>query len=73
VLVDSGATLVMGGVYTSREAVEESGFPVLRHIPIVGWFFGNKTKTLDRGELFVFITPRILNEREAGLVAGSGG
>ncbi len=67
VLVDSGTTLVIGGIYTLDKQDISSGFPILRKIPIIGWFFGNETKSDSRNELFFFITPRILNPKEAGL------
>ncbi len=67
VLVESGATLVIGGIYTSRRSKVEAGFPFLRKIPLIGWFFGSEAEETSRSELFIFITPRILNEKEAGL------
>jgi type IV pilus assembly protein PilQ len=67
VLVQSGNTLVIGGIYSLDSTHGEGGFPFLRKIPIVGTLFGNNSNTLQRSELFIFITPRILNEREAGL------
>jgi type IV pilus assembly protein PilQ len=67
VLVDSGATLVIGGIYSSDSTDRESGFPVLRKIPILGRLFGSESSELNRSELFIFVTPRILNPKEAGL------
>lgn len=67
VLVESGHTLVIGGVYSSESTEDSSGVPILRDLPIVGVLFGSKNKKSSRTELFFFITPRILNEREAGL------
>lgn len=68
VLVESGSTLVIGGIYTMTSTFNSSGFPVLRKIPILGALFGSESEGTDRSELFFFITPRIINEREAGLV-----
>lgn len=67
VVVESGSTLVIGGIYTMTNTLQSSGFPILRKIPILGWFFGSESDTTDRSELFIFITPRIINEKEAGL------
>jgi type II secretory pathway component HofQ len=39
----------------------------LRKIPLIGALFGTEGDRTDRAELFIFITPRILNEKEAGL------
>ncbi len=67
VLVDSGTTLVIGGIYSTDVLEAEGGFPLLRHIPIIGWLFGSETKTENRNEIFIFITPNILNVKKAGL------
>jgi type IV pilus assembly protein PilQ len=67
VLVDSGGTLVIGGIYTAQENESSSGFPFLRKIPILGWFFGTESKSNTKSELFIFISPRVLNEKDAGL------
>ncbi len=67
VMVESGSTLVIGGIYTMSQQETSSGFPLLRKIPIIGALFGTETEATNRSELFIFITPRILNEKEAGL------
>jgi type IV pilus assembly protein PilQ len=67
VLVESGSTLVMGGIYTANLSKTSSGFPFLRNIPIIGALFGNESDSDQRTELFFFITPRILNLKEAGV------
>jgi type IV pilus assembly protein PilQ len=67
VLVDSGSTLVIGGIYTSSSIESEDGIPFFRKIPIIGALFGKESKSDERTELFIFVTPRILNQKEAGL------
>ncbi len=67
VLVESGNTLVIGGIYSTRTEKQSSGIPFLRKIPIIGAFFGSEVDKTERSELFIFVTPRIINEREAGL------
>ncbi len=66
VIVESGTTLMIGGIYTSGKRGVEAGVPILKDIPILGALFGNKTHSVEKRELFFFITPRILNEKEAG-------
>jgi len=67
VLVESGSTLVMGGIYVSDQQKSSNGFPILRKIPIIGALFGQETTLDNHNELIFFITPRILNAKEAGL------
>lgn len=66
VIVESGNTLVMGGFYTMSTRNSESGFPILKDIPILGSLFGEKRTSTDRSELFFFITPQIINPGKAG-------
>ncbi|OFZ78789.1 MAG: hypothetical protein A2583_09675 [Bdellovibrionales bacterium RIFOXYD1_FULL_53_11] len=70
VVVESGSTLMIGGIYTTTSTSTSSGFPFLRKIPIIGWLFGKESENNDRSELFIIISPRILNEKEAGITAG---
>ena len=69
VLVESGTTLVIGGVYSSEETKGETGFPFLRKLPLIGHFFGSETESKSRSELFIFITPKILNTKKSGISA----
>ena len=64
VYVESGNTLAIGGLYSNGESHQESGFPWLRKIPVLGWFFGGTSDSTTRKELFIFITPRILNPQK---------
>jgi type IV pilus assembly protein PilQ len=69
VLVDSGSTLVIGGIYSSEETKRKNGFPFLKDLPLVGWLFGGSENTNNRSELFIFVTPRILNAQEPELIS----
>ncbi len=66
VLVKSGNTTVLGGVYSIRTGGTEDSLPYISKIPIIGWLFKNYAKELRRSELLIFVTPRIVgDEREA--------
>jgi type IV pilus assembly protein PilQ len=62
VVAESGSTIAIGGIYTNREEEVYTGIPGLRKLPILGTLFGSEVKSLKRNELFIFITPRVLNE-----------
>jgi len=62
VLVENGATLVIGGVYKKTEQKSYSGVPGLMNIPIFGWLFKNRETKEDTTELLIFITPRIVEK-----------
>ena len=62
VLVDNGGTLVIGGIYTQDERSTTTKVPVLGELPYVGFLFRQNTKSDNRAELLVFITPKILKD-----------
>jgi type IV pilus assembly protein PilQ len=69
VLVDNGATVVIGGIYSYQQSENHSGIPFLKDVPLVGWLFRSKfNPTTLKKELIIFLTPRIINQEEAGLV-----
>jgi general secretion pathway protein D len=60
VAVQSGQTLVMGGLIQEDRKNTSSGLPLLSRIPVLGGLFGNQKLNNDRTELIVFITPRMI-------------
>jgi len=65
VAVQSGETVVLGGLIQETRARAESGVPILRDIPILGFFFGGKEDDKKRTELLILITPRaVRSQRE---------
>jgi type IV pilus assembly protein PilQ len=60
ILVRSGTTAVIGGVYKLSESDSETGIPGLRRIPFLGWLFKNKQFQKSSSELLVFLTPKII-------------
>ncbi len=63
VLVENGGTVVIGGIYTQSESNSTSKVPLLGDIPIIGWWFKSNTKSDNKRELLIFITPKILSEK----------
>lgn len=61
-LLRNGETTVIGGIYTQNIQDGESGTPFLKDIPFLGSLFKYKTKSNDRSELLIFITPHIISE-----------
>jgi type IV pilus assembly protein PilQ len=62
VLVDNGGTVVIGGIYEQQDAKGVNKIPLLGDIPVLGFAFRNTTRSTQKRELLVFITPRIVNE-----------
>jgi type IV pilus assembly protein PilQ len=60
VLVENGGTVVIGGIYEEEETNSTDRVPVLGEIPVLGALFRTNSKTSNRTELLVFITPRVI-------------
>ena len=63
VLVENGGTVVIGGIFESTETDGETKVPVLGDIPVLGNLFKNRSKVLNKQELLVFITPKVIADR----------
>lgn len=69
VAVQSGQTVVLGGLIREQKVVVRSGIPGLYNLPIIGPLFGTTTNEQVRTELVVLITPRaVQNAAEAAQV-----
>ena len=60
VLVDDGQTVVIGGVYEFRERTDLAKVPFLGDIPFLGNLFRNKSRSKEKAELLVFVTPKVM-------------
>lgn len=65
VLVENGGTVVIGGIFELTESENEAKVPLLGDIPGVGNLFKNKSRTSNKQEMLVFITPKMIADRAA--------
>lgn len=64
IAVQSGETLLLGGLIQENNTYSDSSVPLLGKIPVLGKLFGSTTKHTDRTELIVLITPRVITNSE---------
>ena len=69
VTVQSGETLVLGGLIKENKSSASSGIPFLKDMPVLGALFGTTSDTSERTELIVLLTPKaVRDEGEARAV-----
>ncbi|HHL19503.1 MAG TPA: type IV pilus secretin PilQ family protein, partial [Thiothrix sp.] len=61
VLVDNGQTVVLGGVHVETNQNDVERVPLLSDLPVVGRIFRRTTRSNDKRELLIFVTPKILD------------
>jgi general secretion pathway protein D len=60
VAVQDGQTIALGGLIRDSTENSRGGIPVLSALPWVGALFGNFANTVQRTELLVLLTPRVV-------------
>jgi len=67
VLIDNGGTVVIGGIFELTETHDESRVPVLGEVPYLGALFRSRERVVDKVEMLVFITPKMIARPNAAL------
>src|SRR5262249_11962290 len=63
VVVKDQQPVVLGGLITDRLTNSENKVPLLGDIPILGYFFKNTTKRMQKNNLLVFLTPYVVTDQ----------
>jgi type IV pilus assembly protein PilQ len=63
VMVENGGTVVIGGIYIQQDRETVTQVPLLGDIPVLGYLFKTKSRTNDKTELLIFLTPKIINDK----------
>jgi len=64
VSVQSGETIVLGGLITERDTRANTGIPFLSTLPLIGPLFGTRSSDGTRNELIILITPTVITTTE---------
>ncbi len=60
VVLLNNQTLVLGGLIQDTRTINQRGIPLLSSIPVIGYLFGFKENLLQKSELILLITPRVV-------------
>ncbi|MBI4823693.1 MAG: hypothetical protein HY805_05630 [Nitrospirae bacterium] len=63
-VVQSGHTLLLGGLIRELKQQGRSGIPWLSKIPILGYLFSTTTDTSRKTELLLLVTPYVISNQE---------
>ena len=58
--IHDGETMVIGGVFIDTQNNSVVGIPYLSRVPVLGWLFKQKTESVAKQELLIFLTPTIV-------------
>jgi type IV pilus assembly protein PilQ len=61
VLVESGGTVILGGIFQETERKDDAKVPFLGSIPLIGFLFRQESKFKDKTELLIFLTPTLVS------------
>lgn len=64
VMIKDGETIAIGGLYKDVTAKARIGVPILMNLPFVGWIFSRNTNDIEKVELVIFITAKIVKPGE---------
>lgn len=59
-MIKSGETIVIGGIYSEDDQKIDAGIPGLRRLPLLKWLFAAESLTNRKSELLIFMTPTVI-------------
>lgn len=66
VVVNDGETVVIAGLTTKEETETETGVPLLKDIPLIGYLFKHTASATRKRDLIIFVTPHIVAQAGRG-------
>jgi type IV pilus secretin PilQ/predicted competence protein len=66
VVVNDGETVVIAGLTTKEETETETGVPLLKDIPLLGYLFKHTATVSRKRDLIIFVTPHIVAQANRG-------
>ena len=62
IAVNNGDTAVIGGIYEETVNNDVTKVPFLGDLPVLGYLFKTSNKNIEKSELLIFLTPRVVKE-----------
>jgi type IV pilus assembly protein PilQ len=61
VLLADGEQVLLGGLYSTEETFSHRGVPLLKDIPLLGYFFGVRTRSVTERELIIVLQASVVD------------
>jgi len=62
--VKDGQSILMGGLIDRNDTVNDSGIPLLKDVPGLGWLFKSHSVTHNKKELMIMVTPYVISSED---------
>lgn len=62
-MLSDGGVVALGGLISSNKNIADQGIPLLQNIPFAGNLFKTRTSTIDKTELVVLITAKVIPDQ----------
>lgn len=66
IAVQDGESIAIGGLIRDRGEQTDSGLPLLKDVPVLGFLFGTTANRSTRTELLILLKPRVVGSQEEG-------
>jgi type IV pilus assembly protein PilQ len=63
VLIKDNGVVVIAGIYSIEKTSGSEGIPLFSKIPLLGWLFKKESKSDERKDLLIFISPKIMKDQ----------
>jgi len=70
-MVATGDTVIIGGIYKENKGDTTEGIPWLSKIPFIGWLFKVDSASMEKSELLIFLTPTVVYSNKGAAPVGS--
>ena len=71
-IIQSGNTVILGGLVKDEKRTTRKGVPILASIPLIKYLFSSNVDEDIQGEMVILLTPRIMTGREEYLPEDEG-
>jgi len=62
--IKDGQSILMGGLISKEQGKTDSGIPILKDIPYLGWVFKSQSSKTTKKELMIMVTPYVIESED---------